>query len=109
MYATAPKHNILNSIVSISRFNKGEAGKIFADVKKNGMFFVVKNNVPECVLLSPKEYQDMLDQLEDAILYADAVTRLNNTDLSKSISHEDLMKKFNITPSDLDDVDVELE
>ena len=51
----------------------------------------------------------MLDQLEDVVLDADAVTRLNNTDISKSISHEDLLKKYNITPSDLDDVDVELE
>ena len=41
--------NILDSIIPISRFNKGEANKIFSEVKTNGLRIFVKNNVPECV------------------------------------------------------------
>ena len=35
--------NLLKSTVSISLFNKGLAGKIFDDVKKNGTKIVIKN------------------------------------------------------------------
>ena len=38
---------LLNSIISITRFNKGEAGKIIEEVKENGPRIIVKNNVPE--------------------------------------------------------------
>ena len=41
--------NILDSIVPISRFNKGEANRIFTEVKNDGIRIVVKNNTPECV------------------------------------------------------------
>ena len=51
--------NILNAIIPISRFNKGEANKIFAEVKKDGTRIVVKNNIPECILMSPKEWKNM--------------------------------------------------
>ena len=46
--------NVLDSIIPISLFNKGQANKIFADVKKFGTRIVVKNNVPECILMSPQ-------------------------------------------------------
>lgn len=48
--------NVLNAIVPISRFNKGEAGKIFDEVKSGGFKIVVKNNVPTCVLITPEKY-----------------------------------------------------
>ena len=47
---------LLNSIISITRFNKGEAGKIIEEVKENGPRIIVKNNVPECVLISLEDY-----------------------------------------------------
>ena len=64
--------NVLDSIIPISRFNKGEANKIFSDVKKFGTKIVVKNNVPECVLMSPQTYQQMMEEYEDAVLAAEA-------------------------------------
>ena len=60
--------DLLDSIIPISRFNKGEANKIFSEVKKNGVRIVVKNNVPECVLISPKDYQQMMEAYEDTVL-----------------------------------------
>ena len=34
----------LNNTVSITAFNRGKAGQIFSNVKKNGMTVVMKNN-----------------------------------------------------------------
>ena len=99
--------NIIDSIVPISRFNKGEANKIFNEVKTNGIRIVVKNNTPECVLISPKEYQEMIEQYEDALLLVEANNRLSqNTDY---ISQDEILKELDISEDDLKDIDVELE
>ena len=99
--------NVLDSIIPISLFNKGQANKIFADVKKFGTRIVVKNNVPECILMSPQCYQQMMEEYENAILAAEAEKRLATK--TEYISHENVMKEFGLTPSDLDDVEVNLE
>ena len=52
---------LLNSIISITRFNKGEAGKIIEEVKENGPRIIVKNNVPECVLISHEDYDSLTE------------------------------------------------
>ena len=99
--------NVLDSIVPISRFNKGEANKIFSDVKKSGISIVVKNNVPECILMSPQSYRKMMEEYEDALLVAEAAKRLaQNVEYA---SHEDVMKKLGLKETDLDDVEVNLE
>lgn len=71
--------NVLDSIIPISLFNKRQANKIFADVKKFGTRIVVKNNVPECILMSPQSYQQMMEEYENAILAAEAEKRLAKT------------------------------
>lgn len=55
---------VLNSFVPISRFNKGEAHKIFDEVKENGYGIVVKNNHPTCVLIAPEIYEEMMEIIE---------------------------------------------
>ncbi len=44
---------LMDSLVPVSRFNRGEAGKIFEEVSKYGTKIVLKNNTPACVLVSP--------------------------------------------------------
>ena len=99
--------NVLDSIIPISLFNKGQANKIFAEVKKSGTKIVVKNNAPECILMSPQSYQQMMEEYENAILAAEAEKRLAQK--AEYISHEDVMKDFGLDSSDLDDVEVNLE
>ena len=99
--------NVLDSIIPISLFNKGQANKIFAEVKKVGTKIVVKNNAPECILMSPQSYQQMMEEYENAILAAEAEKRLAQK--TEYISHEDVMKDFGLDSSDLDDVEVNLE
>ena len=59
MYDLKSAKTTLKSFVPISRFNKGEAGKIIEEVKEDGFKFIVKNNAPECVLITV-EYFDYL-------------------------------------------------
>ncbi len=99
--------NILDSIIPISLFNKGQANKIFSDVKKFGTRIVVKNNVPECILMSPQNYQRMMEEYENAILAVEAEKRLSQS--TEYITHDDVMKEFGLSDSDLDDVEVNLE
>ena len=47
---------MMNAMIPITRFNKGEATKIFDEVEHSGVKIVVKNNKPACVLLSPAQY-----------------------------------------------------
>lgn len=55
----------ITKTIPISQFNRGLAGKIFSDVKKNGAKVVMKNNTAEVVLVSPDEYLEMMDDLND--------------------------------------------
>ena len=68
--------NIMNSMVPISRFNKGEASKIFDEVESSGTKIVVKNNQPACVLLSPAQYESLMEMLSDSLLYTEAEKRM---------------------------------
>ena len=49
----------------------------------------------------------MMEEYEDAILAAEAEKRLSKK--PKYASHKDVMKKFGLSDSDLDDVEVNLE
>ena len=100
----------IENTVSISQFNRGQAGKIFEEVKQSGAKVVMKNNVPECVLMSPEQYIALLDALEDAKLEALAMERLSHYDPEKTISKEEIDRKYGITQEMLDAMeDVEFE
>lgn len=89
----------IKNTISISMFNKGQAGKIFDDVKKNGAKVVIKNNNPECVLLSPEEYVNLMDEVNENSLW-----KIANDELSKKnkiVTFKQLMKKYQITEEDL--------
>lgn len=52
---------LLNAFIPITRFNKGEAGKIIDEVKKDGPKVIIKNNAPECVMISVEEYNRLTE------------------------------------------------
>lgn len=66
-----------DKVVPVSRFNKGEATKIFSEVKETGTKYVFKNNLPECVLISPEAYEHLIDSLIDMELYVEALERIS--------------------------------
>ncbi len=94
----------INNTVPISQFNKGLAGKIFEDVKRLGAKVVMKNNVAECVLLSPDEYAKLMEEVNDARLITLASERLKSYDPEGLISHETMMESLGITQKMIDSV-----
>ena len=100
----------IQNTIPISQFNRGLAGKIFSEVRQSGAKVVMKNNAPECVLLSPEEYVRIMDELNDARLLAIATQRMEHYDPSATISAEEVQKKLGISDEDLADFEeVELE
>jgi len=96
--------------VPITQFNRGLASKIFDDVKAHGAKVVIKNNTPACVLLSPDEYLQMVDEINDARLLAIANERLAHFDPSAAIPEEKVWERLNITDEELEAVgEVEFE
>ena len=105
--------NITSAIrdtISVSLFNRGLAGKIFEDVKQSGAKVVMKNNIAECVLLSPEEYVKIMDEVNDARLLSLANERMQNFNSANLIPSEALYKELGITKEDLDAIgEVEFE
>ena len=96
--------------VPISQFNRGLAGKIFEDVKQSGAKVVMKNNVAECVLISPEEYVRLMDEVNDARLLAVASERMAHFNPATLISEEEMNRRLGITEDNLtgfDEVDIE--
>ena len=91
----------IQDTVPISLFNSGLAGQIFESVKQSGAKVVMKDDLAECVLLSPEEYLRMVDELNDAKLLALAMERMERYDPSTTISQEDFDRRFGITEEDL--------
>lgn len=101
--------NMLNAIVPISRFNKGEAGKIFEEVNISGAKIVVKNNKPTCVLITPKKYEEMMETIENYYLFVEAEKRMKMANENDFISHEKIMEELNVKEDELENIEVEIE
>lgn len=91
----------IQNTVSISLFNRGLAGKIFQEVNTTGAKVVMKNNAPECVLLSPQEYVDLMETVQDARLLLTANERMRNYDSDKTIPAEEVQQDLGITDAQL--------
>ncbi len=99
----------LKNMVSFSEFNRGQAGKIFDEVKNKGSKIVVKNNNPECVLISVDDYINMIDEINDMRALLMAADRMNNFDgnLKDTFSQEEVEKIFGVKTDDCDGVEIE--
>lgn len=95
----------IENTISISLFNRGLAGKIFDDVKTHGAKVVMKNNAPECVLLSPDEYIRLLDEADDAKLLNAATERMSHYDPTMLITQVQVDQEFGFSPADYENTD----
>jgi antitoxin StbD len=100
---------VMNSLIPISRFNKGEANKIFDEVRETGFKIVLKNNTPACVLITPENYEEMLEIIEDYKLLIEAEQRTVNSKDEDFISTDIVMSELGINLKDLDDIEVDIE
>ena len=99
---------LMRSMVPVSRFNKGEAAKIFDEVAKTGVKIAVKNNKPACVLLSPARYESLLEKIEDLELMLEVEKRIEEG--GPVYSQGEVMHRLGLTQADIDSAeDVEIE
>ena len=100
---------MMNSIIPITRFNRGEANKIFDEVQSCGTKIVMKNNTPACVLISPGQYESLMEMLSDYQLLTQAQSRLSLNDDTNNLSHSEVLSELGISQAELDEIDVEIE
>lgn len=101
---------LLNSLVSISQFNKGQAAKIFDRLHSERELIVLKNNQPSAIILSPEEYTRLTEIEEDYFLLLEANKRMEDSKNIKTVSFDSVMKNLGISEnelSDLGDIDIE--
>ena len=94
--------DVLNRLVPITSFNKGHASKIFERARSAGPLFVLKNNAPEAVIVSPEDYERMSEAEENYALLLEAAERLEANAGHPGVPMADVMAEFGITDTDLD-------
>lgn len=102
--------DILQSLVPISQFNKGQAAKIFDRLHSERELIVLKNNQPSAVILSPEEYKRLTEIEEDYFLLLEANKRMEDDINNKTISFDTVMNNLGISEAELleaEDVDIE--
>jgi hypothetical protein len=100
---------IMEQIVPITRFNRGEANKIFDELKDTGVKAVLKNNVRVGVIVEPRQYDEMVELLEDYALFFEAERRMKKAGSAGSLSEKQVMEELGINEADLDNTDVDIE
>ena len=96
--------DILDSLVPITQFNRGQASRIFDRLHSESRLIVLKNilknNQPAAIILSPSEFQRLSEIEEDYTLLLEATRRLKE-DSSSTSSREDVMSELGISEADL--------
>ena len=92
--------DILDSLVPITQFNRGQASRIFDRLHSVSRLVVLKNNQPAAIILSPSEFQRLSKIEENYTLLLEATRRLKE-DSSSTTSREEVMSELNISEADL--------
>ena len=102
--------NLLQSLVPISQFNKGQAAKIFDRLHSERELIVLKNNQPSAIILSPEEYTRLTEIEEDYFLLLEANKRMEDNGNNKTNSFDSVISNLGISEDellDMEDVDIE--
>ena len=92
--------NILDSLVPITQFNRGQASRIFDRLRTENQLIVLKNNQPAAIILSPAEFSRLSEIEEDYALLLEATKRLAGNTASAT-PMEDLLKELGISEEEL--------
>lgn len=102
--------NVLNSLVSVTQFNKGQASKIFDRLRTERQLVVLKNNAPSAVILSPEEYERLSDIEEDYHLLLLAQNRIAEGGFEYTVPFHDVLADLGISDKEIEeaeDLDIE--
>ena len=92
--------DILDSLVPITQFNRGQASKIFDRLHSENRLIVLKNKQPAAIILSPSEFQRLSEIEKDYTLLLEATRRLKEDSVSTS-SRKEVMSELDISEADL--------
>ena len=96
-YAT----DVLNSLIPITQFNRGQASRIFDRLHTESRLVVLKNNQPAAVILSPAEFSRLNKIEEDYMLLLEAVERLTHN-AKPDVSMDEVLKELGISNEELE-------
>ncbi len=96
-YAT----DVLNSLIPITQFNRGQASRIFDRLHTESRLVVLKNNQPAAVILSPAEFSRLNKIEEDYMLLLEAVERLAHN-AKPTVSMDEVLKELGISNEELE-------
>lgn len=97
--------NMLDCLIPITQFNKGQASRIFDRLRTEKQLVVLKNNAPSAVILSPEEYARLSEIEEDYALLLEATQRLADSTNESTLSFDTVMSNLGISEEDLNDVE----
>jgi len=92
MNALLERSNQAVSVTEVSRSAKSIFDRLSSG--KQEKYVVMRNNAPAAVMMAVSIYEAMMDELDDLNIQLIARDRLQNFDRAKSISHEDMLKRF---------------
>lgn len=102
--------DVIKSLVPMSQFTQEGAAKIFNRLHSEPQLIVLKDDRPSAVILSPDEYNRLMEMEEDFDLLMETVKRLTDQKDQPALSMEEVMSELGITQEDLDNAeDVEIE
>ncbi|MCR5502599.1 MAG: type II toxin-antitoxin system Phd/YefM family antitoxin [Lachnospiraceae bacterium] len=94
--------NTLNSLVSITQFNRGQASRIFDRLRTERHLIVLKNNQASAVIISPEEFERLSEIEENYVLLIEAQRRLEANEGNPGISMSEVMQGLGITNEEID-------
>lgn len=92
--------DLLNSLVPITQFNRGQASRIFDRLRTERQLVVLKNNQPEAIILSPEEFSRLSEIEENYLLLLEAAERLTRNE-APATPLNDVMKELGISEEEL--------
>ena len=101
-------NDVLESLVPITQFNRGQASRIFDKLQTKNQLIVLKNNQPTAIILSLEEFNRLNEIEEDYDLLLEANKRLENN--SETFSMKEIMEDLGISEDDIinaEDVEIE--
>ncbi|MEI6207674.1 MAG: type II toxin-antitoxin system Phd/YefM family antitoxin [Desulfuromonadales bacterium] len=80
------------SVTEVSRSAKSIFDRLSSG--KQEKYVVMRNNAPAAVMMPVSIYEALMDELDDLHIQLTARDRLQSFDRAKSITHEDMLKRF---------------
>lgn len=94
--------DLLQSLVPITQFNRGQASRIFDRLRSERQLIVLKNNQPSAIILSPEEYARLAEIEEDYMLLLEANRRLEENNGKPTLSFQSVLDELGLTEADLE-------